>query len=68
MSPADAEDTLIGIFSPYFISGSPYHLQVSGFLGIALDLLTDVTDMHRNGIIRTDGLHMPDGLIDLADG
>ena len=37
-------------------------------LGIALDLLTDVADMHRNGIVRTDSLHMPDRLIDLADG
>ena len=43
MSPADAEDTLINnLFSSYLISGSPYHLQVSGLLGIALDLLTDV--------------------------
>ena len=69
MSPADAEDTLINnLFSSYLISGSPYHLQVSGLLGIALDLLTDVADMHRNGIVRTDSLHMPDRLIDLADG
>ena len=69
MSPADAEDTLMdNLFSSYLISGSPYHLQVSGLLGIALDLLTDVADMHRNGIVRTDSLHMPDRLIDLADG
>ena len=69
MSPADAEDTLINnLFSSYLISGSPYHLQVSGLLGIALDLLTDVADMHRNSIIRSDSLHMPDRFIDLADG
>ena len=69
MSPADAEDTLMdNLFSSYLISGSPYHLQVSGLLGIALDLLTDVADMHRNRIIRSDSLHMPDGFVDLADG
>ena len=56
------------LFSSYLISGSPYHLQVSGLLGIALDLLTDVADMHRNRIIRSDSLHMSDRLIDLADG
>ena len=52
MSPADAEDTLMdNLFSSYLISGSPYHFQVSGLLGIALDLLTDVADSQQTAMV-----------------
>lgn len=68
MSPADAEDTLVdNLFSSYLISGSPYHLQVSGFLRITLYFLSDMADMHGNGIVCADCLHVPDRFVDLTD-
>lgn len=54
-------------FSSYLITGSPYHLQVSGLLRITLYFLSDMADMHGNGIVCADCLHVPNGFVDLTD-
>src|SRR5699024_5202545 len=51
-----------------FISDSPYDLQIARVFRIDLNLLTDMPDMNRHGIIRPDRLFVPDVFIDLVDG
>ena len=52
----------------YLISDSPYNLQISGLLGVDLNLFANVSDMYGNGIVRTYCLLVPDHLVDLVNG
>ena len=47
------------------IPNSPYNFQIARLFRIDFDFLTDVTDVDRNGVVRTDRLLVPDALVDL---
>ena len=47
------------------IPNSPYNFQIARLLRVDFDFLTDVTDVDRNGVVRTDRLLVPDALVDL---
>ena len=47
------------------IPNSPYNFQIARLLRVDFDFLTDVTDVDRNGVVRTDRRLGPDALLDL---
>ena len=49
------------------IPNSPYNFQIARLLRVDFDFLTDVTDMNRNRVIRTDRFLVPDALINLLN-
>ena len=51
----------------HFIPNAPHYFQVTGLLGIDFNLLPDMSDVHRNRIVRSNGFLIPDTFINLVN-